>query len=264
MHFEAGGGVLRVSGYDGTVLGDGPDADVSFEHLTGPDGARVEGLAGDIPSFWGLGGGRPDLHVPRGRAAGGRASPRPRIVPRPSCAFERSSDRCWGACPCRRRPCSSGPSRIPCRRGTTSRRNCAPVSWPFQKAMAACRCRPRLDVILHESIICSFNTAKTCNFRCDFTRATVSLPVFLSSFTLSSYLSVSAPVLSAAVSTSLASPIPALSGVGDRRQHPFEPLHVERRVRPENGRVVGNAPAQIQVPRGHRVLGFLVREVEVV
>ena len=47
VHFEAGGGVLRVSGYDGTVLGDGPDADVSFEHLTGPDGARVEGLAGD-------------------------------------------------------------------------------------------------------------------------------------------------------------------------------------------------------------------------
>ena len=64
-------------------------------------------------------------------------------------------------------------------------------------------------VISHERITCSFSTAKTCHFRYDFARATISLPVSLSSFALSSYLSVSAPVLSAAVSASLASPTPA-------------------------------------------------------
>ena len=64
VEFEAGGGELRVSGYGGTVLGDGPDADVSFEYLIGPGGARMHGSAGkDYVAFDGYGPGTGHLAV---------------------------------------------------------------------------------------------------------------------------------------------------------------------------------------------------------
>ena len=64
VEFEAGGGELRVSGYGGTVLGDGPGADVSFEYLIGPGGARVHGSAGkDYVAFDGYGPGTGHLAV---------------------------------------------------------------------------------------------------------------------------------------------------------------------------------------------------------
>ena len=64
VEFEAGGGELRVSGYGGTVLGDGPEADVSFEYLLGPGGARMDGSAGEnYVAFDGYGPGTGYLAV---------------------------------------------------------------------------------------------------------------------------------------------------------------------------------------------------------
>ena len=64
VEFEAGGGELRVSGYGGTVLGDGPEADVSFEYLLGPGGARMDGSAGEnYVAFDGYGPGTGHLAV---------------------------------------------------------------------------------------------------------------------------------------------------------------------------------------------------------